>query len=101
MHCMSSLIRLCKENVVYDCLLFKLFYRLTAVTQLAHYGMLFLPLGYNFGRGMFKMDEVKGGSSYGAGRFAADGSRQPAVLELEQAFHQGKYVGEIAKELKH
>ncbi|XVF68954.1 hypothetical protein PTKIN_Ptkin11bG0042300 [Pterospermum kingtungense] len=73
---------------------------LTAITQLAHHGMIFVPLGYTFGRGMFEMNEVKGGSSYGAGTFAADGSREPTELELQQAFHQGKYVAEIAKKLK-
>ncbi|PKI31872.1 hypothetical protein CRG98_047758 [Punica granatum] len=73
---------------------------LTAVTQLAHHGMLFVPLGYTFGSGMFEMNEVKGGSSYGAGTFAADGSREPTELELKQAFHQGKYVAEIARKLK-
>lgn len=75
--------------------------RLTAVTQLAYHGMIFVPLGYTFGSGMFEMKEVKGGSPYGAGTFAADGSRQPTELELKQAFHQGKYVAEIAKKLKH
>lgn len=74
---------------------------LTAVTQLAYHGMIFVPLGYTFGSGMFEMKEVKGGSPYGAGTFAADGSRQPTELELEQAFHQGKYVAEITKKLKH
>ncbi|KAJ4834678.1 Anthranilate synthase alpha subunit 2, chloroplastic [Turnera subulata] len=73
---------------------------LTAITQLAHHGMLFVPLGYTFGSGMFEMDEVKGGSSYGAGTFAADGTRQPTELELQQAFYQGKYVAEITKKLK-
>lgn len=74
--------------------------RLTAVTQLAHHGMIFVPLGYTFGKGMFEMCEVKGGSSYGAGTYAADGSRQPTELELQQAFHQGKYIAEITKKLK-
>ncbi|KAM7260474.1 hypothetical protein ACFE04_016215 [Oxalis oulophora] len=73
---------------------------LTAVTQLAHHGMIFVPLGYTFGKGMFEMNEVKGGSSYGAGTYAGDGSRQVTELELNQAFHQGKYVAEIAKKLK-
>ncbi|XP_048135924.1 probable NAD(P)H dehydrogenase (quinone) FQR1-like 3 [Rhodamnia argentea] len=73
---------------------------LTAVTQLAHHGMIFVPLGYTFGSGMFEMNEVKGGSSYGAGTYAADGSREPTELELKQAFHQGKYVAEIARKLK-
>ncbi|KAL4296563.1 hypothetical protein GQ457_12G028090 [Hibiscus cannabinus] len=73
---------------------------LTAITQLAHHGMIFVPLGYTFGSGMFEMDEVKGGSAYGAGTYAADGSREPTELELQQAFHQGKYVAEITKKLK-
>ncbi|KAL1308574.1 probable NAD(P)H dehydrogenase (quinone) FQR1-like 3 [Arachis ipaensis] len=73
---------------------------LTAITQLAHHGMLFVPLGYTFGSGMFEMDEVKGGSAYGAGTFAGDGTRQPTELELQQAFYQGKYMAEIAKKLK-
>ncbi|KAK4763002.1 hypothetical protein SAY86_008770 [Trapa natans] len=73
---------------------------LTAITQLAHHGMIFVPLGYTFGSGMFEMNEVKGGSSYGSGTFAADGSREPTELELQQAFHQGKYVAEIARKLK-
>lgn len=73
---------------------------LTAVTQLAHHGMLFVPLGYTFGDGMYEMNEVKGGSCYGSGTFAADGSRQPTELELQQAFHQGKYLAEITKKLK-
>ncbi|KAM6578199.1 hypothetical protein CsatB_030036 [Cannabis sativa] len=74
---------------------------LTAVTQLAHHGMIYVPIGYTFGSGMFEMNEVKGGSPYGAGTYAADGSREPTELELKQAFYQGKYVAEMAKKLKH
>ncbi|KAL3616202.1 hypothetical protein CASFOL_039592 [Castilleja foliolosa] len=73
---------------------------LTAITQLAHHGMIYVPVGYTFGSGMFEMEQVKGGSSYGAGTYAADGSRQPTELELQQAFHQGKYVAGITKKLK-
>ncbi|THU44048.1 hypothetical protein C4D60_Mb02t03260 [Musa balbisiana] len=73
---------------------------LTAITQLAHHGMIFVPIGYTFGAGMFEMENVKGGSPYGAGTFAGDGSRFPSELELEQAFHQGKYFASIAKKLK-
>ncbi|KAL1363263.1 hypothetical protein AAHE18_03G137400 [Arachis hypogaea] len=74
---------------------------LTAITQLVHHGMLFVPIGYTFGGGMFEMNEVKGGSTYGAGTYAGgDGSRQPTKLELEQAFHQGKYIATITKKLK-
>lgn len=62
--------------------------------------MIFVPIGYTFGAGMFEMEKVKGGTPYGAGTFAGDGSRQPSELELEQAFHQGKYFAAIAKKLK-
>ncbi|KAE8728646.1 putative NAD(P)H dehydrogenase (quinone) FQR1-like 1 [Hibiscus syriacus] len=73
---------------------------LTAITQLVHHGMVFVPIGYTFGAGMFEMEQVKGGSPYGAGTLAGDGSRQPTELELAQAFHQGKYFAAFAKKLK-
>ncbi|KAF1883017.1 hypothetical protein Lal_00003199 [Lupinus albus] len=73
---------------------------LTAITQLVHHGMIFVPIGYTFGAGMFEMEQVKGGSPYGAGTYAGDGSRQPTELELQQAFHQGKYIATITKKLK-
>ncbi|KVI02216.1 hypothetical protein Ccrd_019466, partial [Cynara cardunculus var. scolymus] len=41
-----------------------------------------------------------GGSPYGAGTYAGDGSRQPSELELQQAFHQGKHIATITKKLK-
>ncbi|TKY66638.1 NAD(P)H dehydrogenase (quinone) FQR1 [Spatholobus suberectus] len=73
----------------------------TAITQLVHHGMIFVPIGYTFGPGMFEMKELKGGSPYGAGTYTGDdGSRQPTKLELEQAFHQGNYIATIAKKLK-
>ncbi len=74
--------------------------RLTAITQLTHHGMVFVPVGYTFGAKMFNMGEVQGGSPYGAGTFAADGSRWPTEMELEHAFHLGKYFAGIAKKLK-
>ncbi|KAJ6837618.1 NAD(P)H dehydrogenase (quinone) FQR1-like [Iris pallida] len=73
---------------------------LTAITQLVHHGMIFVPVGYTFGAGMFEMEEVKGGSPYGAGTFAGDGSRLPSDLELKLALHQGQYFATIAKKLK-
>ncbi|OAY79016.1 NAD(P)H dehydrogenase (quinone) FQR1, partial [Ananas comosus] len=73
---------------------------LTAVTQLTHHGMIFVPIGYTFGAGMFEMENVKGGSPYGAGTFAGDGSRLPSELELQQAFHQGQYFATITKKFK-
>ncbi|WOG89909.1 hypothetical protein DCAR_0209149 [Daucus carota subsp. sativus] len=73
---------------------------LTAITQLVHHGMIFVPIGYTFGAGMSEMENIKGGSPYGAGTYAGDGSRQPSELELAQAFHQGKYIAGITKKLK-
>ena len=71
----------------------------TAITQLAHHGMLFVPIGYTFGAGMFKMDNVRGGSPYGAGVFAGDGSREASETELALAEHQGKYMAAVVKKL--
>ncbi|KAI4327562.1 hypothetical protein L6164_020007 [Bauhinia variegata] len=72
----------------------------TAITQLAHHGMLFVPIGYTFGAGMFKMDSIRGGSPYGAGVFAGDGSREPSETELALAEHQGKYMAAVVKRLQ-
>ncbi|XP_076927831.1 NAD(P)H dehydrogenase (quinone) FQR1-like [Bidens hawaiensis] len=69
----------------------------TAITQLAHHGMLYVPIGYTFGAGMFKMDSIRGGSPYGAGVFSGDGTREPSQRELELAQHQGKYMAMIVK----
>eukprot|EP00270_Netrium_digitus_P012731 TRINITY_DN416_c0_g1_i2.p1 TRINITY_DN416_c0_g1~~TRINITY_DN416_c0_g1_i2.p1 ORF type:complete len:206 (+),score=30.10 TRINITY_DN416_c0_g1_i2:192-809(+) len=72
----------------------------TAVTQLAHHGMIYVPLGYTYGANMFVLDEVKGGSPYGAGTLAGDGTRQPTKIELEQAFFQGQHTAKIIRNLK-
>ncbi|KAH6807918.1 Quinone reductase family protein [Perilla frutescens var. frutescens] len=71
----------------------------TAITQLAHHGMLFVPIGYTFGAGMFRMDSIRGGSPYGAGVFAGDGTREPSETELALAEHQGKYMAAIVKRI--
>lgn len=71
----------------------------TAITQLAHHGMLFVPVGYTFGAGMFKMDSIRGGTPYGAGVFAGDGTREPTDAELALAEHQGKYMAGVVKKL--
>ncbi|KAG9153320.1 hypothetical protein Leryth_018028 [Lithospermum erythrorhizon] len=73
---------------------------LTAITQLVHHGMIYVPIGGTFGAGLHK-NEIRGGTLYGAGTFAGpDGARQPTELELELAFHQGKYTAGIVKRLK-
>ncbi|CAN6441084.1 unnamed protein product [Victoria cruziana] len=71
----------------------------TAITQLCHHGMLFVPIGYTFGAGMFKMDSVRGGSPYGAGVFAGDSTREASETELALAEHQGRYMAGVVKRL--
>ncbi|OCW58925.1 NAD(P)H:quinone oxidoreductase [Hoeflea olei] len=68
-------------------------------TVLLHHGMLIAGLPYSFQKQM-GVDEVKGGSPYGATTIAdGDGSRQPSATELEAAEFQGKRVAEIAAKL--
>ena len=46
------------------------------------------------------LDEIKGGSPYGASTIAGgDGSRQPSAVELEGARFQGRHVAQIAGKL--
>ncbi|KAK8930555.1 hypothetical protein KSP39_PZI016900 [Platanthera zijinensis] len=72
---------------------------LTAVTQLVHHGLIYVPIGYTAGAVMFDMETVKGGSPYGAGTIDGNGTRQPCEIELQIAFHQGQYFAGIAKRL--
>ncbi|KIZ02184.1 Trp repressor binding protein [Monoraphidium neglectum] len=73
---------------------------MTAVTQLAHHGMIFVPPGYSFGAAMFDTNTVKGGAPWGASTLAgADGSRQPSEIELAFATHQGKQLAQVTKKL--
>ncbi|PVH99214.1 benzoquinone reductase [Periconia macrospinosa] len=63
-----------------------------ALSTLAHHGIIYVPFGYAkaFAQ-MSKLDEVRGGSAWGAGTIAGgDGSRQPSALEIEIATIQGK-----------
>ena len=70
-------------------------------TTLLHHGMIIVGLPYSFA-GQTKMDEVTGGSPYGATTIAAgDGSRQPSENELDGARFQGRHVAEIAGRLEH
>ncbi|KAL8520451.1 hypothetical protein ACS0TY_011104 [Phlomoides rotata] len=59
--------------------------------------MIFVPIDYTYGTGM---EKIKGGSPYGSGTYADDGSRQPLEAELGQTFHQGKFIAGITKKLK-
>ncbi len=69
-------------------------------TTLLHQGMVIVGVPYSC-QGLSKMDEVTGGSPYGASTLAgSDGKRQPSANELEIARFQGRHVAEIAKALK-
>ena len=59
----------------------------STITNLLHLGLLIVGLPYSF-QGQLTLDEVSGGSPYGATTIAAgDGSRQPSSNELEGARH--------------
>jgi NAD(P)H dehydrogenase (quinone) len=73
---------------------------ITALSSWVHQGMIFVPLGYkNTFPLMSELQEVRGGSPWGAGTFAGgDGSRQPTEKELQLAEAQGKHFYEtVAK----
>jgi NAD(P)H dehydrogenase (quinone) len=68
-------------------------------TTMLHHGMVVVGLPYAFA-GQMGVDEVKGGSPYGATTISdGDGSRQPSKVELDGARFQGKHVAEIAAKL--
>lgn len=48
---------------------------------------------------MFKLDDIRGGTPYGAGVFAGDGTREPSETEMALAEHQGKYMAVVVKKL--
>jgi len=63
---------------------------IAAMSSLAHQGIVYVPFGYARLADQTLLDEVHGGSPWGAGTFAgADGSRQPTELELKLAQAQG------------
>jgi len=66
---------------------------------LLHHGLLIVGLPYSC-QDQMGLDEIKGGSPYGASTIAdGDGSRQPSEQELGMARFQGRHVAEIAKKL--
>ncbi|KAH1072839.1 hypothetical protein J1N35_025167 [Gossypium stocksii] len=76
-----------------------IFINFLTLFPLVHHGLLFVPIGYTFGDDMSKIDFIHGGSPYGAGVYAGDGTREPIEIELALAEHQGKYVAGVAKRL--
>ena len=72
---------------------------LTFHVTLLHQGFVIVGLPYAF-QGQMRIDEVTGGSPYGATTIAGgDGSRMPSENELEAARFQGKHVASIAAKL--
>jgi NAD(P)H dehydrogenase (quinone) len=67
--------------------------------SLLHQGMVVVGLPYAF-QGQMRIDEITGGSPYGASTIAGgQGERMPSDNELEAARFQGQHVAAIAKKL--
>lgn len=72
---------------------------LTFHPVLLHLGFVVVGLPYAF-QGQMGVEEVKGGSPYGASTITGpDGSRQPSAVELEAARYQGRHVAQITSKL--
>jgi NAD(P)H dehydrogenase (quinone) len=66
---------------------------------LLHQGFVIVGLPYAF-QGQMRMDEITGGSPYGASTIAGgSGERMPSENELEAARFQGRHVAAIASRL--
>lgn len=66
---------------------------------LFHHGMVIVGLPYAF-QGQMRMDEITGGTPYGASTIAGSGGeRQPSDNELDAARFQGNHVAAIAQKL--
>ncbi|MDR3440158.1 NAD(P)H:quinone oxidoreductase [Telmatospirillum sp.] len=71
----------------------------SVITNLLHFGMVIVGLDYGYA-GQMTLDEVTGGSPYGATTIAGgDGSRQPSENELAGARYQGRKIAETATKL--
>ncbi|HEX7371676.1 MAG TPA: NAD(P)H:quinone oxidoreductase [Thermodesulfobacteriota bacterium] len=68
-------------------------------TTLLHQGMIVVGLPYSF-QGQMRIDEITGGSPYGASTIAGgQGERMPSENELAAARFQGKHVASVASKL--
>src|SRR5216684_8475211 len=69
------------------------------ITNLMHFGMVIVGLDYGHA-GQMTLDEITGGSPYGASTIAGgDGSRLPSANELQGARYQGRKIAETANKL--
>jgi NAD(P)H dehydrogenase (quinone) len=72
---------------------------LSGITNLLHFGMVIVGLPYSY-QGQMTLDEIVGGSPYGATTIAGgQGQRMPSQNELEAARFQGRLVAETAAKL--
>jgi NAD(P)H dehydrogenase (quinone) len=72
----------------------------SVITNLLHFGLVIVGLPYSFA-GQSILDEVSGGSPYGATTIAGgDGSRHPSENELAGARFQGRHIAEVAEKLR-
>jgi len=66
---------------------------------LLHHGLIIVGLPYAF-QGQMRIDEITGGSPYGASTIAgSSGERMPSENELQAARFQGEHVATIAAKL--
>src|SRR6195256_4156223 len=69
------------------------------ITNLLHFGMTIIGLNYGF-TGQMTLDEITGGSPYGATPLAGgEGPPRPTANELQGARYQGRKIAETAKKL--
>ena len=69
------------------------------IANLMHLGLTIVGLPYSF-QGQMQLDQVHGGSPYGATTIAGgDGSRQPSAIDLDGARFQGKLIAETAAKI--
>jgi NAD(P)H dehydrogenase (quinone) len=71
----------------------------TIITNLLHFGMVIVGMDYGHA-GQMTLDEVTGGSPYGATTITGGtGARQPSENELQGARYQGRKIAETAIKL--
>jgi NAD(P)H dehydrogenase (quinone) len=69
------------------------------ITNMLHFGMVIVGLDYGHA-GQMTLDEITGGSPYGATTIAGgDGSRSASKNELAGARYQGRRIAEVANKL--
>ncbi len=72
---------------------------MSIITNLLHLGLVVVGMNYGY-RGQMTLDEITGGSPYGATTITGgDGARQPSENELEGARYQGRKIAEVAAKL--